>query len=99
MELNEQEKERIAAEEKYRMEIRKEVLKEHFGGWNRCGHGGGYYGYGCHCHRGGWFKLVFLGLAIFALCHWCHHSYNGACGYGSNPPAASAPAAPAPSKN
>ncbi|HEY5038018.1 MAG TPA: hypothetical protein VIJ93_02990 [bacterium] len=96
MELTEKEKERIAAEEKYRMELRNDRMKE-YAGWGRCGHGGGCYG--GHCHRGGWFKLVFLGLAIFAFCHWCHHSYNGACGYGSNPPAASVPAAPAPSKN
>ena len=97
MELTEQEKERIAAEEKYRMEIRKEVLKEHFGGWNRWGHGGGWYGYGGHCHRGfGLFKVIVLGLVIFGLCSLWHRGGYGPCGYGYYPPPAGAPAASAP---
>jgi hypothetical protein len=61
MELSEQEKERIAAEEKVRFEAQRQLMREHYRGWR----------HGRHC-RGGWFGgvfkvllLVFLFSAIF----------------------------------
>jgi hypothetical protein len=100
MELNKEVKDRILAEEKYRMEIRKDMLKEqmgHWGHWGRWGHHGGCYGgYGCGCgHRGGFFKVLLLGVILFAIFHcggWRNH--YGACNY--NAPAVSAPSADAP---
>ncbi len=100
MELNEQDKERIIAEEKLRMETRKEFFKENFGGMRGMGRwGGGWNGYGCHGHRcgGGIFKVLILGLVIFGLCHLWHRPYGcwGPGYYGV--PAYPAPqAAPAP---
>ena len=103
MELNEQDKERIVAEEKLRMETRKEFFKENFGGMRGMGRwGGGWQGYGCHSHRcgGGIFKVLILGLVIFGLCHLWHRPYCG--GYPStygSPAPQSAPAPQPPVKN
>jgi len=101
MELNEQDKERIIAEEKLRMETRKEFFKDNFGrgGW---GHfRGGSYAYGCHGgHRFGFLKGLLLAAVIFGVFHLCHRNY---CGWGPGyyapypmqPQAAPAPQAPA----
>lgn len=106
MELNEQDKERIVAEEKLRMETRKEFFKENFGGMHGWGRwGGGWHGYGCHGYRcgGGFglFKVLVLGLVVFGLFHLFHRPcYGPYYGYGYCPPAQSAPApqGPAPQK-
>ncbi len=94
MELNEKDKERLLAEEKYRMEIRKDMMKERFGHWGR---GGSCCGGGCGCgHRGGFFKLLFLGIALFAVLHcfhWCGGRFNSC---NTNVPAVSAPSVDAP---
>jgi len=78
MELSQEEKDRIIAEERLRMEARKEFIRENFGhgGW---GWRGGWRGYGCHrpC-GGGIFKVLVIALVIFAVCHFCHNS----CGTG-----------------
>ncbi len=93
MELNEQEKERIVAEEKLRMETRKEFFKENFGrgGWGmrfRGGWHGGCYGGGC-CHRGGILKCLLIVAVIFAACHFWHGPYCAGQGYyGCQAPAA-----------
>jgi hypothetical protein len=82
MELNEQEKERIIAEEKLRMETRKDFFKENFGR-------GGWVGGGCHggCHRFGFLKCLFIAAAIFAVCHFWHRPYcDGPGYYGGNAP-------------
>jgi hypothetical protein len=78
MELSQEEKDRIVAEEKLRMETRKEFFKENFGrhGW---GWRGGWQGHGCHRPCGGGFvKVLVIALIIFAACHFWHNS----CGYG-----------------
>jgi hypothetical protein len=104
MELNEQEKERIIAEEKLRMETRKEFFKDHFGrgGWGmpfRGGHfRGGWYGGGCYgggCHRFGFLKVLVIAGVIFAACHFWHRPYCDGPGYygGSAPTQQTAPPA------
>lgn len=107
MELNEQDKERIIAEEKLRMETRKEFFKENFSGmgWHHRW-GGGWHGYGCHgyrCGGFGFFKIVLLALVIFGLCHlWRGPACGWGPGYYGYPPVSapqSAPAPQAPSKN
>lgn len=103
MELNEQEKERIVAEEKLRMETRKEFFKENFGG-GRWG-GGWHGGYGCHgyrCGGFGFFKALLLVVVLFGLFHLWHRPYCGAYpGYYGYPYPApqSAPAPQPPVKN
>jgi hypothetical protein len=104
MELNVKEKERIIAEEKLRMETRKEFFKENFGGMGWRGRwGGGWHGYGCHGYRcGGFglFKVLILGLVIFGLCHLWHRAPCGAYpGYYGNPASQAAPAPQPPVKN
>lgn len=105
MELNEQDKDRIIAEEKLRMETRKEFFKEHFGGMHGMGRwGGGWHGYGCHGYRYGefgLFKVLILAAVIFGLFHLWHRPY---CGYPSYygypyPAPQSAPAPQPPVKN
>jgi hypothetical protein len=101
MELNEEEKGRIVAEEKLRMETRKDFIKEHFG---QGGCGGpwraGWHGYGCHGHRcGGFtlFKILILALVIFGICHLWHRPYCGwNPGYYGYPPAVAPQTAPMP---
>ncbi len=83
MELNEQEKERIIAEEKLRMETRKEFFRENFGrgGWGGPWRGG-WHGYGCHGYRCGGFgvlKGILLALLIVGLFHMWHRPFF--CGY------------------
>ena len=90
MELNEQDKERIIAEEKLRMETRKEFFKEHFGG----GHWGGpwcgsWASHGCHgyrCGGFGFFKGLLLAAVIFGLFHMWHRPCYAPNGYGYCPP-------------
>jgi len=101
MELNEQDKERIVAEEKLRMETRKEYFKEHFGGMHGMGRwGGGWHGYGCHgyrCGGFGFFKGLLLAAVIFGFFHLWHHPYCGAPGYYGYPyPAPQSAPAPQP---
>jgi hypothetical protein len=104
MELNEQEKERIIAEEKLRMETRKEFLKENLGK-EGCGmpFRGGWYGRGCYgggCHRFGFLKcLLIAAVIVFAVCHFWHHNYCGGPGYYGGNPAVSQPAAPPATKD
>jgi len=96
MELSQEEKDHIIAEEKLRMETRKEFLKENFGhggyGWR-----GGWHSYGCHRRcGGGLFKILAVVAIIFAACHFWHHSYCGGAPYyyGYGAPAYQAPQAP-----
>ena len=102
MELNEQDKERIVAEEKLRMETRKEFFKENFGGmhgWHGRW-GGGWHGNGCHGYRcgGGFFKALILVAVLFGLCHLWHHTACGYPGYYGYPsPAPQSAPAPQPS--
>jgi hypothetical protein len=102
MELSQDEKDRIIAEEKLRMETRKEFFKENFGhgGWG--GHWRGGWRGGCYGHRcgGGLFKVLVLGLVIFGLCHLWHRPcfYGNGCYYGAPAPQA-APAVPPAAKN
>jgi len=105
MELNEQDKERIIAEEKLRMETRKEFFKENFGrgGWGGPWRGG-WHGYGCHRPFGlGIFKVLVLGLVLFGLCHLWHRLYGcwgpGYYGYPAYPAPQAAPPPQAPAKN
>lgn len=77
MELSEQEKERIVAEEKVRAEARAQVE----GGWHGCC-GGGYH------RRGGFLKGLLVGVlafwAVSALCrHRCGMGYGHGCGMGA----------------
>jgi hypothetical protein len=85
MELNEQEKERIIAEEKLRMETRKDFFKENFGGGGWGGRfRGGWVGRGCHgggCHRFGFLKCLLIVGIIFAVCHFWHRPYCDGPGY------------------
>ena len=76
MELSEQEKERIAAEEKVRFEAQRQLMREHY----KCGR----YGHRC---RGGWFggvfKVLLLVLLVGAI-FWhpwrpWHYGYYGDC--------------------
>jgi hypothetical protein len=107
MELNEQDKERIVAEEKLRMETRKDYFKENFGGMHGMGRwGGGWHGYGGHCYRYGGFgflKGLLIVVAIFALFHLWHRPYcgwgPGYYGYPAYPAPQSAPAPQPPAKN
>jgi hypothetical protein len=83
MELNEQEKERIIAEEKLRMETRKDFFKENFGrgGWGgHWMHRGGYGYYGCH--RFGFLKVLVIAGVIFSVCHFWHRPYCDGGYYG-----------------
>jgi len=112
MELNEQEKERIIAEEKLRMETRKEFFKENFGRGGWMGHlpgmlfrggsfRGGWYGGGCYgggCHRFGFLKVLVIAGVIFAACHFWHRPYCEGPGYYGGYPATAQQAAP-PVKN
>jgi len=66
MELSQEEKDRIIAEEKLRMETRREFLSE-------CGHGR------CgdrHCGRG-LFRVLAIVLVLSALFHFWHRPYCG----------------------
>jgi len=56
MELSDQEKERIAAEEKVRFEAQRQLMREHYRGWR--------HGHGC---RGGWFGGVFKVLLVVLI--------------------------------
>jgi uncharacterized iron-regulated membrane protein len=79
MELSEQEKERIAAEEKVRFEAQRQLMREHYRGWR--------YGHRC---RGGWFGGVFkvlLLVFLFSAIFWhpwrpWHYGYYADCGAG-----------------
>ncbi len=81
MELDSKEKDRIIAEEKLRMETRKEYMKEHFGGMGWRGRHMGWNG-GC-CHRGmGFLRGLVLVAALVAIFHcWHRGPYGGPCGY------------------
>jgi hypothetical protein len=93
MEFGQEEKERIVAEEKLRMETRKEYFKENFGGMG-WGHRWGGHWHGCHGRCGGGFlKALVLILVIAALFHFWHGAPCGPCGY--YPPAAQYQAPPA----
>ena len=83
MELSQEEKDRIVAEEKLRFETKRQLMQEQSG--SRCGGWGGWgqpgYGWG---HRRGFWRGLFLGLLLAVLfsflCH--HHRYGGFCGQG-----------------
>ncbi len=101
MELNQEEKDRIIAEEKLRMETRKDYVKEHFEGPGCCGRRWGWHGHGCHRHGfWGFMRLLVILLVLGAVFHWWH--FGGACqtnqptGQVQAPPASQAPA---PAKN
>ena len=75
MELSEQEKERIIAEEKVRHEARQSLE-----GDSCCGHGHGWRG-----RHGGFWKGLILGAIIASVCgHYCRRHYGGMgmCGMG-----------------
>jgi hypothetical protein len=81
MELNEKERGRIVAEEKLRMDTRKEYMQEHLGGpRGMCPWGGGrgIHGFHGHCH-GGFvlLRLLVLGLALFGLYSLWHSTPCG----------------------
>lgn len=106
MELSQEEKDRIIAEEKLRMETRRDFVKEHFGGFHGMGHWRGEWrGYGCHGHHlgFGFLRILVLALAIFGLFHLCHRQACGWApgnnGYIASPAPQSAPALQAPPKN
>lgn len=97
MELSQDEKDRLIAEEKVRFETRKQMMSE--GASGSCGHGGrGACGTGCG-NRCGFVKGLIVGLVLCGiLSFWCHHRCHGPndgrCGYGASmtqeapPPAA-----------
>jgi hypothetical protein len=77
MELSQEEKDRIIAEEKLRFETTSQMMKEKWGsghghGWDR-----GFMGYGCH--RGCFWKGLLVGILLAVLfCFLCHHhGYEG----------------------
>jgi hypothetical protein len=84
MELSQEEKDRIIAEEKIRFEAIKR-LKTQEGGGSWGGHGRGCgcgchghgFGFGSHrCHCGGFWKGLILGLILSALAgFFFHHRY------------------------
>ncbi len=81
MELDEKERGKIVAEEKLRMETRKEYMRENIGGLRGMGPWGGgrgFHGFHGHCH-GGFvlLRFLFLGLALFGLYSLWHST---ACG-------------------
>jgi hypothetical protein len=97
MELSQDEKDRIVAEEKLRYETVKELKKqEGGGGWGphgkNCGcgchgHGFGFGSPACHC--GGFWKGLILGLVLSALAGFFFHhrhdgAYDGCCHYGAS---------------
>ena len=97
MELSQEEKERIIAEEKLRFETKRQLIREQWGGpWS--GWGRGYGGWGNSCgHRGGFWRGLFVGLLVWALFSFCGHHHRcwygqGACQVGM-PNAQSAPQA------
>jgi len=98
MELSQDEKDRIIAEEKLRMETRKEFFKENFGHGRWGGRWrGGWQGRGCHYHYGGGFvKILLVALVVFAACHFWHHDCWPGYGYYGAPayPMQQAPAPP-----
>ncbi len=99
MELSQEEKDRIVAEEKLRMETRKEFFKDHFGGMGWRGGWGHHSYYGHGCHRGfGFVKGLLLAAVIFGIFHLWHHPCGPYYGYAC-PPAAQAPMPQTPPKN
>jgi hypothetical protein len=95
MELSQEEKDRIVAEEKLRYETVKQLkMQEGGGGWGGhgkacgCGCHGHGFGFGSHrCHCGGFWKGLIVGLVLGALFSLCfHHGYrycNGRGYYGA----------------
>lgn len=90
MELTQQEKERIEAEEKVRFETKKSLMKA------ECDGGGKGCGCGCHqgtkcgtcgCHHGGFWKGLILGLILAFLfgfvCRAGYHRYCHEDGWGN----------------
>ncbi len=71
MELSQEEKDRIIAEEKLRFETKSQLKKEHGGrgyGW-----GGGY-----GCHRGGFWRGLLVGVLVcLILGFFFHHHRQG----------------------
>ena len=87
MELSQDEKDRIVAEEKFRFETLKSLNAQEGGkscGWH--GHKCWHSMTGCHC--GGFLKGLILGLILYGLfSFFCHHGYygyhDGRCYYGA----------------
>ncbi len=81
MELTDQEKERIVAEEKVRHEARQSLGGDDCcGGGGCCGHGHGWHG-----RSGGFWKGLILGIIIASVCgHFCRRHFGGygMCGMG-----------------
>jgi len=89
MELSQDEKNHIIAEEKLRFETIKQLRMQEGGGWGghgkecNCGghakacgcgcHGHGYGFGGSSCHCGGFWKGLILGLLLSALFSFCFH--------------------------
>jgi hypothetical protein len=81
MELTQEEKERILAEERVRFDAKKQILEEQ--AHARCGHGRGC-GCGC-CRHGGFLKGLILGVLLTALAGFlaCHFGYcHSQCTFG-----------------
>lgn len=102
MELSQEEKDRIVAEEKLRMETRKDFLKDNFGGMGRGPWGGGHgCGHGYGCHRFGFLKGLLIIVLLFGLFHFWHRpfcgGYPGYYGYPAYPAPQMAPAPQPPS--
>ena len=103
MELSQDEKDRIIAEEKLRMDTRRDYLKDQFGerGWHGRHMGGCWHGHGC-CGRGwGFLRALVVILLLAAAFHcWRGDFFRGPCGYYPPPAQYQAPSAPqAPGKN
>jgi hypothetical protein len=84
MELSQEEKDRIVAEEKLRFETKKQLkMQEGGGGWGHgkgcgCGCQGHGFGMGSHrCHCGGFWKGLVVGLVLGIFLSFCiHHGYR-----------------------
>src|SRR6185436_20560475 len=93
MELSQDEKDRIIAEEKLRFETKQQLTQEKRGA--QCG-GWEHHGHGCGHRRSFWRGLIagiILSVLFSFLCHY--HRYGGFCGHNAcsyGAPAASVPA-------
>jgi hypothetical protein len=68
MELNQEEKERIIAEENVRMTARKEYFKEHGEIWRKKHCGSGLSG--CCCHHFGFWRIIIVVLLLIVIFHF-----------------------------
>jgi hypothetical protein len=80
MELSQEEKERIIAEEKLRFETKTQLMGEKWGKHHGPGWGQDWMGPGCP--RGGFFKGLLAGILLAVLfCFLFHHHHHGYGGW------------------